>query len=230
MSRSFRKRVSSALRALGTRSDRAKVSRGDHSRDRRHGFEYLMFEQLEPRMVLSTGPLVISEFMAANAKRLAGRRRRVFGLDRDPQSDRDRASTGRLVSDRRRPRLDQVAISRRFRSTRAAYLVVFASGKDRTNPAAELHTNFKLSADGEYLALVMPDGETIAHEYAPQYPQQLTSDKSYGIEQSVTTLVAEGAELQLSGADRGRRGRRTGPRRPSTTRLGTTRRRRRRRC
>ena len=37
-----------------------------------------------------------------------------------------------------------------------AYLVVFASGKDRTD--AELHTNFKLSAEGETLYLINADG------------------------------------------------------------------------
>ena len=42
-----------------------------------------------------------------------------------------------------------------------ATLVVFASNKDRALPAGELHTNFKLSAGGEYLALVKPDGVTI---------------------------------------------------------------------
>ena len=47
------------------------------------------------------------------------------------------------------------------------YLVVFASGKNRASPGAELHTNFRLKSDGEYLALVQPDGRTIAWEYAP---------------------------------------------------------------
>src|SRR5262245_49647032 len=37
------------------------------------------------------------------------------------------------------------------------YLVVFASGKDRRTPAAQLHTNFQLDGDGEYLALVQSD-------------------------------------------------------------------------
>lgn len=58
-------------------------------------------------------------------------------------------------------------------------LVVFASGKDRTNTAAPLHTNFDLDASGEYLALVRPDG-TIAHEYAPAYPDQ-RQNVSYGL-------------------------------------------------
>jgi hypothetical protein len=43
------------------------------------------------------------------------------------------------------------------------YLVVFASGKNR-NPAGggELHTNFQLSADGEFLALVGADGQIVS--------------------------------------------------------------------
>ncbi|MFN0125948.1 MAG: FN3 associated domain-containing protein [Verrucomicrobiales bacterium] len=59
------------------------------------------------------------------------------------------------------------------------YLVVFASGKDRAVAGAELHANFSLSADGEYLALVSPDGVTILSEYAPVFPRQF-ADVSYG--------------------------------------------------
>src|SRR5689334_17663526 len=60
------------------------------------------------------------------------------------------------------------------------YLVVFASEKDRTatGPGTQLHTNFKLSGDGEYLALVEPDGATKATEFAPYPPQE--ADVSYG--------------------------------------------------
>ncbi len=59
------------------------------------------------------------------------------------------------------------------------YLVVFASGKDRAVSNSELHTNFKLKAGGEYLALVLPGGTTVASEFAPEYPQQF-EDISYG--------------------------------------------------
>ena len=62
------------------------------------------------------------------------------------------------------------------------YLVVFASGKDRRLPAASLHTSFQLSAGGEYLALVRPDG-SVAHAYDPQFPAQ-TTDVSYGLSDS----------------------------------------------
>jgi hypothetical protein len=57
------------------------------------------------------------------------------------------------------------------------YLLVFASGKDRRDPARRLHTNFSLSRSGGYLALVRPNGE-IASEFA-SYPAQIT-DVSYG--------------------------------------------------
>jgi hypothetical protein len=60
-----------------------------------------------------------------------------------------------------------------------AYLVVFASGKDKTDPAGTLHTNFKLNAAGENLALIRPD-ITIAFSFNGGYPAQYT-DVSYGI-------------------------------------------------
>lgn len=60
-----------------------------------------------------------------------------------------------------------------------AYRVVFASGKDRRNPAANLHTNFSLSKGGEYLALVRPD-DSVAEEFSPAYPAQ-DPNRSYGL-------------------------------------------------
>jgi hypothetical protein len=60
------------------------------------------------------------------------------------------------------------------------YLIVFASDKNRPEPGAELHTNFRLSAEGEYLALVQPDGQTIACDFFPEYPEQ-RSDVGYGL-------------------------------------------------
>ena len=64
-----------------------------------------------------------------------------------------------------------------------ATLVVFASGKNRTAPSvptARLHTNFRLSADGEYLALVAPDGVTVVSAFAPSYPRQFRNE-SFGL-------------------------------------------------
>ena len=58
---------------------------------------------------------------------------------------------------------------------------------------SELHTNFRLSASGEYLALIEPDGFSVSHEYAAAYPGQFT-DTSYGLEMTstLTDLVAPG--------------------------------------
>lgn len=51
------------------------------------------------------------------------------------------------------------------------YRIVFASSKNRTNPAGNLHTGFGLSADGEYLALKTPQG-SVATAFSPSYPPQ----------------------------------------------------------
>jgi len=77
-----------------------------------------------------------------------------------------------------------------------SFMIVFASGKDRTVPGAPLHTNFKLGADGEYLALFAPDG-SVATEISPQFPSQFP-DVSYGIGVQVTTavLVATNAAIR----------------------------------
>ncbi len=67
------------------------------------------------------------------------------------------------------------------------YVVVFASGKDRAAAGSELHTNFKLSRGGEYLALVRPDAVTLASHFGTpemDYPEQL-SDVSYGPTESM---------------------------------------------
>ena len=55
------------------------------------------------------------------------------------------------------------------------FLLVFASGKDRATPESELHTNFKLGGEGEFLALVEPDGITVHHGFTPTYPAQVAA-------------------------------------------------------
>ena len=73
-----------------------------------------------------------------------------------------------------------------------APLIVFASGKDRAVAGAELHTNFRLSGSGGYLALVQPDGVTLAYEL--NYPAQ-RANVSYGLGRTVltNTLVSASA-------------------------------------
>jgi hypothetical protein len=60
------------------------------------------------------------------------------------------------------------------------YLVVFASEKKRRDPNQNLHTNFKLSGSGEFLAIVEPDGTTISHTFGDNFPAQ-REDISYGV-------------------------------------------------
>src|SRR5581483_10141297 len=77
-----------------------------------------------------------------------------------------------------------------------SFMIIFASGKNRAVAGQELHTNFKLSADGEYLALVRPDN-SIATQFSPQFPPQ-APDISYGTGMQTiwTTLVASNASLR----------------------------------
>jgi hypothetical protein len=60
------------------------------------------------------------------------------------------------------------------------FLVVYASNKDRAVAGGQLHANFALAAEGEYLALVHPDGVTVASQFAPVFLPQY-EDISYGI-------------------------------------------------
>jgi len=72
------------------------------------------------------------------------------------------------------------------------FIVVFASNKDRGVAGRELHTDFKLSGGGEYLALVAPDGVTIATEFAPTFPVQY-ADMSYGSNRYYAVATPGGA-------------------------------------
>ena len=76
------------------------------------------------------------------------------------------------------------------------YLVVFASGKDRIDPGQPLHTNFQLDADGEYLALVQPDGRSVASGFAPRFPPQSTDD-GYGWPQDVVDRLLLGSSSEV---------------------------------
>jgi hypothetical protein len=68
------------------------------------------------------------------------------------------------------------------------FKIFFASDKAATRSN---HTNFRLSAGGEYLALVKPDG-SIQQQFLPTFPSQ-AADESYGVRFQSTTLVAKGA-------------------------------------
>ncbi|HOW65168.1 MAG TPA: lamin tail domain-containing protein [Candidatus Paceibacterota bacterium] len=80
-----------------------------------------------------------------------------------------------------------------------AYLVVFASGKNRTDPRGRLHTDFRLSAEGEYLALIAPDRVTVASALAPVYPPQYENE-SFGLDLASSPPVWSFFALPTPGA------------------------------
>lgn len=130
--------------------------------------------------------VVISEFMASNARTLADSDGDFSDwIELHNLSSQAVNLEGWFLTDDsgllRKWRLPAVQLAAE------GFLIVFASGKDRS--VGELHTNFQLDADGGYLALVRPDGVTIASQF--RYPAQRV-DMSYGQPTpfTSTTLVA----------------------------------------
>jgi len=136
-------------------------------------------EQLEERRLLAGESLVISEFLAINNSSL----RDADGEYSDwieiynPTDQAVDLDGWHLTDDEND--LDKWTFPAETLQA-GAFLTVFASNKAVADPRGALHTNFKLSGDGEYLALTGPDS-TIVHEYAPSYPKQL-ADVSYGLD------------------------------------------------
>jgi hypothetical protein len=159
------------------------------------------FERLESRFVL-TGPavLVISEFMARNDSTIEDEDGEnsdwieIYNADTVAVNLDDWYLTDNAGTITKWPFPNRVIDP-------GEYLLVWASGKNRRNPAAALHTNFALAAGGEYLALVYDDpvgGPQVVGEFAPTFPPQ-QSDISYGYDQPVfpTALVGESSIASL---------------------------------
>ena len=153
-------------------------------------------ESLEPRQVLAAIP-IISEILALNDRTIQDE----DGSDSDYielyNAGDDDMSLNRFYltddpQDLQKWRFPDVSLDA------GEYLVVFASNKDRNDPAGQLHTNFRLGANSGYLALVEPDGLTVAYAYAPGYPQQV-QDVSYGIPTGIkrATLIEPGSAVRV---------------------------------
>jgi len=155
------------------------------------GRSRLRLEPLEPRVLLSGTP-ILSEFMAINDSFLADEDGNcsdwveVYNPGPESVSLLDWCLTDE-EGDTDPWRFPDVELAP------GQHLVVFASDKDRAVAGEELHTDFKLSGDGEYLALLMPDGVTAVSEFDP-FPEQ-QADVSYGIEMTAALplLVEPGA-------------------------------------
>jgi hypothetical protein len=129
----------------------------------------------------------ITEFMAANVRTLADRNR-----DYPDWIELHNAGAGTVNLDGWFLTDDRDDLKKwRFPAVPLAaneYLVVFASGKDRHISIGDLHTNFKLDATRGYLALVKPDGRSIASDFGTQYPEQV-AHCSYGLEMGDRTVA-----------------------------------------
>lgn len=149
------------------------------------------FERLEPRLALAS--VMINEILAVNDKGIT-------------DQDGDRSDWIELKNSDTVPvniggwYLADSAAQWQFPDVTLApgeHLLVFASGKNRAVAGQQLHTSFQLSADGEPLKLLMPDGTTVVHAFDP-YPAQL-ADVSYGLTSLTTTtdmLIDEGASVR----------------------------------
>ena len=79
------------------------------------------------------------------------------------------------------------------------FLVVFASNKNRAVSGQQLHTNFKLDAQGEFLALVQPDGSTVVKQFAPTFPT-VPNYWSYGLKLPASGGVYAPFQIPTPGA------------------------------
>ena len=156
-------------------------------------YRRLASESLESRQLLAGSP-VITEFMARNdGLREDGNGDSPDWIEIFNADDETVDLSGYRLTD------SPTELSRwAFPNVKLApqqFLVVFASAQDTddyVDPAGNLHTNFALSADGEYLALVSPEG-TVLSEFGSaefDYPQQ-KSNHSYGIAQSLNLVRAQ---------------------------------------
>ena len=129
-----------------------------------------------------SSPLIINEFVASNSRSLddgdgnSNDWIEIYNRWNDPISMQGWSLTDRANN------LTKWSFPSGVVIQGGDYLIVFASGQDGDpyqDAAGYLHTNFALRKNGEYLALVMPDGQ-VAHDYSPSYPAQET-DISYGL-------------------------------------------------
>ncbi|MBN1853016.1 MAG: lamin tail domain-containing protein [Pirellulales bacterium] len=187
----------SSIRAVLKRSRRQLGSNPNRRRHIRQRWMVGDIELLEPRHVLSP-TLMISEFMASNDSTLAD----GDGIYSDwievhnPTTAAVQLDGWYLTDDS--GNLDKWPFPDIVLGPNA-YLVVFASApddgmggvlSDYVDQGGYVHTNFKLSADGEYLGLAVSDGmggQTVVHDYGPEYPEQ-TADVSYGVSQTIQTV------------------------------------------
>ena len=137
-----------------------------------------ILEALEPKQMLAGDP-IISEFQAINSTTLADEDGDFEDWIEIHNTDSQTFNIGGWFLTDDAANLEKWRIPDGTTIDGSGEILVFASNKDRSNgPLGQLHTNFKLSGNGEYLGLVRPDG-TVADDYNPYRTQ--FEDQSYGI-------------------------------------------------
>jgi len=76
------------------------------------------------------------------------------------------------------------------------YLLVFADSSENALTNGELHANFSLSKDGEYLALISPDGTSVVDAFPPRYPCQYAG-ATYGRTPRRTEWIGTGTPARF---------------------------------
>lgn len=121
---------------------------------------FLLIPGLMPAPVFGQSGLIINEMMASNTRTIADE-------DGDFEDWIELANTGTEAIDLADFGLsDNPASPFKWRlpavtMAPGTFLLVWASGKDRTDPGSPLHTNYGISAGGEVLVLTRPDGMRI---------------------------------------------------------------------
>ena len=153
-------------------------------------------EPLEPRAMLAGDP-VLSEFQASNVNTiLDGNGRSSDWIEiRNPEVEAINVGGWYLSNDELD--LKQWQFPANTTLEPGEIIVVFASGENEADPDGNLHTNFKLDRDGEFLALVKPDGTTVTQSFNP-YPAQL-EDQSFGlaVSRDVKELIPDDAAINV---------------------------------
>ena len=174
------------------------MSSKKHSSKKNHGKKFsfvkkrtpssLSFETLESRLAMA---VVINEFLAENntgIRDFSGERHDWIELKNNGGATVD-VSGWYLTDDALNLTKWQIPATPESQSLAPGeVLLVYASDKNGTF-SNELHTNFKLSLEGEYLGLVQGNSTTIEHAFNP-YPVQV-ADVSYGSGLDASLTVAE---------------------------------------
>jgi len=131
-------------------------------------------EPLEPRLLLS-GSVLISELMADNESTFTdgyGDQPDWIELQNTTSSPID-LTEWQLIDSGNEWTFPAVTLPAQ------GYLLLCATDETGQDPAGYWHIGFKLTSDGEYLAL-LDDMDTVVHAYTPNFPRQL-EDISYGV-------------------------------------------------